>query len=476
VDIANEVSTERLKKNLFHLASEEMEGRLFASRSDTLASVYIADWFKNYGLKAPYNKGKSYWQSVRVQRKNIVKSELLINDRKFKEFDGWIYGSDNYKSLSNLPIVFAGYGVSDSLYNDFDNIDLKGKAVLLIDAEGSGLSSTLAQKQSFGKIRKILNDKGAAAIVLYRNDFQEMATMLKQMEEVPMYVPVLERINSDPPIFLLSKEMVDQMLSANNVSIHALEDSINNKQRPQSFELKSKVNVDFKVEMQEVKAPNVIGVIEGTDPNADCIVLSAHHDHDGKRNGVVYYGAVDNASGTAAIMEIAALLKRAKEKGFRPKRTIVFASFTGEEAGLFGSAYYADYPLIPIRKTYAVVNIDMLGRVDTFYSGKRADSSYAYILVKDSLNRGLRNAVYKANEWVNLKLDTYYEQPQNSQRRIQGSDQYPFYLKGVPFIRIDCGFSKDYHKPTDTPDKINYVLLNKQTRLAFLTLWNVAKE
>jgi hypothetical protein len=476
VDIANEVSTARQKENLFYLASERLEGRLFASHGDTLASLYIADWFNKYGLKAPYKKGNSYFQTMIAQKKNIVKSELQVNDKKFNEMDGWFYGSDDYRSFVDVPIVFAGYGVVDSLYNDFVNIDLKGKAVLLIDADGGRLSTQLTSKQSLGKMRKILADKGASAMILYRNDFQELTTMLKKMEEVPMYVTLFNKASPSLSTLAISKEVADLMLSANNVTIRALEDSINNSGQPHSFDLKSKVNVAVKIEMQEVKAPNVIGVIEGIDPKAGCVILSAHHDHDGKRNGEIYYGAVDNASGTVAIMEIAVLMKKAKEKGLRPKRTIVFASFTGEETGLLGSTFYAEHPLHPMSQTKAVINIDMLGRVDTFYSGKRTDSSYVYLLVKDSLNRGLRNAVYKANESVNLKLDTYYEQPQYTQRRLQGSDQYPFYLKGIPFIRIDCGFAKDYHKPTDTPDKINYELLNKQTKLVFLTLWNVAND
>ena len=208
------------------------------------------------------------------------------------------------------------------------------------------------------------------------------------------------------------------------------------------------------------------------------MILSAHHDHVGRDGKDIYYGAVDNASGTVALMEIASLMNKAVEKGFKsPKRTIVFASYTGEESGLLGSSYFAANPLVPIEKTRAVLNIDMMGRVDTFYSGKRADSNYAYILVVDSLNRGLRKSLFAANEKLGkLKLDTYYEQPQFMQRRLMGSDQYPFYLKGVPFIRIDCGFSKDYHQPTDTPDKINYKLLSDQIQLAFLTTWNLAND
>lgn len=142
-----------------------------------------------------------------------------------------------------------------------------------------------------------------------------------------------------------------------------------------------------------------------------------------------------------------------------------------------GSYHFAANHLFHMEKIRAVLNIDKMGRVDTFYNGKRADSNYVYILVVDSLNRGLRNALYAANKKLGkLKLDTYCEQPQFMQRRLMGSDQYPFYLNGVPFIRIDCGFSKDYHQPTDTPDKINYELLSNQIKLAFLTTWNIANN
>ncbi|MEO6289783.1 MAG: M28 family peptidase, partial [Ginsengibacter sp.] len=241
---------------------------------------------------------------------------------------------------------------------------------------------------------------------------------------------------------------------------------------------KSVINIHFRRYTENVYAPNVIGVINGTDKKAGCVIVSAHHDHEGKQGKNIYYGAVDNASGTVAIVEMAALMDKCIKAGYRPKRTIIFASFTGEERGLLGSYYFSEHPLYRMSETYAILNIDMMGRVDSFYSGKRADSNYVYILVKDSLNRGLRKAIYTANEStaISLKLDTYYEHPENAQRRITGSDQYPFYLKGVPFIRIDCGFTKDYHKPTDTPDKINYDLLKKQTQLAFNTLWNISND
>lgn len=267
---------------------------------------------------------------------------------------------------------------------------------------------------------------------------------------------------------------MNELLAGNNIHTGLSGNFIDSLMSP--VILKSQLSVFRKTTITEVQAPNVIGVLKGSDTTLPCIVLSAHHDHDGKNGKKIYYGAVDNASGTAVIIEVGRMLRRAAKLGIQPKRTIVFTSFTGEERGLLGSSWYVNHPLYPIEKTYGVLNIDMMGRVDTFYSGKKPDSNYVYILVKDSLHN-FRKSLYDANSISDkLILDTRYENPLFTKRRLQGSDQFPFYLKGVPFVRIDCGFSRDYHQPTDTPDKINYPLLKKQTQLTFLTLWNMANE
>jgi Zn-dependent M28 family amino/carboxypeptidase len=284
--------------------------------------------------------------------------------------------------------------------------------------------------------------------------FDVAAAAFKAHDFLPHYVDsVTNNMDAGIPVFALSEQRFNELTPAGTVSARISKQYVT------------------------VAAPNVIGILPGSDPKAPCVILSAHHDHNGRNGSTIYYGAVDNASGTVALLEMARLMDLAVKKGFRPKRTIVFASYTGEEEGLLGSAYFSKHPVYPVNDTYAVLNIDMLGRVDTFYSGRRPDSNYVYILVKDSLDRGLRQAVYKANESsVHLILDTHYEDPQFAQRRIRGSDQYPFYLKGVPFVRIDCGFTKDYHQPTDTPDKVDYDLLTRQTKLVFLTLWNMANN
>ena len=227
---------------------------------------------------------------------------------------------------------------------------------------------------------------------------------------------------------MLSEERANELLAPSDKTIKSLVQDISTTLRPQSFTINTTIGCHIQIDITEEKAPNVIGVIYGTDSSAGCIILSAHHDHYGKEGKIIYYSAVGNASGTVVIMEIATLMNKAVEKGFRPKRTIIFASYTGEKKGLLGSYHLAANPLFPMEKIRAVLNIDMMGRVDTFYNGKRAVSNYAYILVVYSLNRALRNALYAANEKLGkLKLDTYYKQPQFMQRRLMGSDQYPFY-------------------------------------------------
>jgi hypothetical protein len=481
--ISSTVSIDRIKKNLYYLASEKLEGRVMGSKGDTLASEYIVDCFKGNHLTAPYKNVTSYFQTVIANKKNLLQSELIIGNKKYENWNGWGFGMRNAETvqLDNIPVVFAGYGIESNLYNDFANIDVKGKAVLLLsgqpqDSAGTYLLSGTKHAATISSYQNLLKEKGAVLILLYNDRFASESLLQKKSAFQSVYkVPFLQ--NNNLPVLVLSDERVNELLATSNKTIKSLVQDISKTLRPQSFDIKSTIDCHIQIDITEVKAPNVIGVINGTDNTADCIILSAHHDHVGRDGNDIYYGAVDNASGTVALMEIAILMNKAIEKGFRPKRTIIFASYTGEEKGLLGSYHFANNPIFPIAKTRAVLNIDMMGRVDTFYSGKRADSNYAYILVVDSLNRGLRNSLFTANEKLGkLKLDNYYEQPQFMQRRLMGSDQYPFYLKGVPFIRIDCGFSKDYHQPTDTPDKINYELLSEQIKLAFLTAWNMAND
>ena len=212
-----------------------------------------------------------------------------------------------------------------------------------------------------------------------------------------------------------------------------------------------------------------------------CIVLSAHHDHFGKIDGKIYYGADDNATGTTALLEIARILGNAGSKGIRPKRTIVFLSTGAEEQGLIGGYYYTNNPVIPLTKTYCNINIDMVGRVDSFHVNNKSDSNYVYCLYYDSSNKVFNSSKLEIFDRAccNLILDTLYDKKSKKlspNSLITRSDNFTFIKKGIPSIFLFGGFHKDYHQPTDTPDKINFLLLKNRTRLALTMLWQLANE
>ena len=475
--ISEATSMERMKTNLYWLAGDELKGRLMGSHEDTVTAQFVADWFKKCQLAAPYKNGTDYLQSITVLK--LTHDDFIsVSGKNYKLFDGWYTNPSQVDSLkaNNIPVVFSDYDFGDTSYNNFKNAELSGKAIVIL-LHGS---NTAFNTNSRIALSKILKEKGALVAFVYMPKAgDQMIKNLSAGSFHSFYKNVGSNNSNAPliPVAVLGEEICSLLLSQSGLTINDFNDSVLKTNPSHCISSKSSLSIQFTQSWSEEHAPNVIGIIRGTNDAAGWVLISAHHDHDGKNGNIIYPGAVDNASGTVALMELAALMQKAIQNDYRPKRTIVFASFTGEERGLLGSYYFAEHPVYPIINAYAVLNLDMVGRVDSFYSGKRADSNYAYILVKDSLNRGLRNSLYTANEsYVQLKLDTYYEEPDHVLRRLQGSDQYPFFLKGIPFVRIDCGFCKDYHQPTDTPDKINYDLLYKQTRLAFLTLWNIANN
>lgn len=464
-------SAERLKSNLFYIASEQLQGRMMGSKGDTLVSEFVAKSFRENGVLAPYH-GNSYFQAVTATRYKKT-TRLTIGGKTSMLYDDWSLYPPMKLDLKDAPVLVTGFTSANALIAGMQQLNVKGHLVLL----NGKIMLDLFDTNRIDSVEQTLERKGALGILWSGPSVTKQLQGMNEYARVDFFDNPFRKYREATgfPEIAITPGRLNELLAADGMKANDQavwpEDA-----RTYPFVLKQRVSVYFDIQPETVTAPNVIGVIPGTDTSLSCIVVTAHHDHDGVDGDKIFYGAVDNGSGTAVMMELAALLHNAAKKGLRPKRTIVLASVTGEERGLLGSSWYAEHPVIPLTKTQAVLNIDMLGRVDTFYSGRRADSNYVYLIIKDSLSRGLRNDLYTANKQVKLKLDTYYEDPQFAARRVGGSDQYPFYLRGIPFIRLDCGFCIDYHKPTDTPDKINYPLLVQQTRLVFYTLWNMAEK
>lgn len=217
---------------------------------------------------------------------------------------------------------------------------------------------------------------------------------------------------------------------------------------------------------------NIWAFIEGTDKKDEILVITAHYDHVGVMNDEIYNGADDDGSGTVALLELARVFQMAKDNGVGPRRSIMFLHVTGEEHGLHGSRFYTQNPLYPLENTIANINIDMIGRRGY---GKENNNNYVYVIGSDRLSTDLHQISEKANQdFVNLELDYKYNDLNDPNRFYYRSDHYNFAKNGIPAIFYFNGVHDDYHKPTDTSDKIDYPLLTKRTQLAFAVAWELA--
>ncbi|MFY7812039.1 MAG: M28 family peptidase, partial [Flavobacterium sp.] len=197
---------------------------------------------------------------------------------------------------------------------------------------------------------------------------------------------------------------------------------------------------------------NIWAFIKGVDKPDEILVISAHYDHVGMKNETIYNGADDDASGTVAVMEIAQAFQKAIKMGYKPKRSILFLHVTAEEHGLHGSRFYSENPLFPINNHIANINIDMIGRRGY---GKENNDNYIYVIGSDRLSTDLHNISEDVNtKYINMELDYKYNDLNDPNRFYYRSDHYNFANKGIPAIFYFNGVHDDYHKETDTPDKI----------------------
>jgi Zn-dependent M28 family amino/carboxypeptidase len=240
---------------------------------------------------------------------------------------------------------------------------------------------------------------------------------------------------------------------------------------------KANLQLELNKKVIKLESTNVMGYIEGTDKSNEWLIITAHYDHLGKRGDVIYYGADDDGSGTVGVMEIAQAFAAAKAAGKGPRRNVMVMTVSGEEKGLWGSEYFANNPTIPIDKLTADLNIDMIGRVDT--ERQSGDTlNYIYVVGDDKLSTDLKPLSEGVNKkYSKMVLDYKFNDPNDTEQIYYRSDHYNFAAKGVPVIFYYDGMLKaDYHKPTDTPDKINYTLMKKRAQLVFYTAWEMANR
>ena len=451
-----------LRKTVEFLASDALEGRASGSSGNDMAAGFIAGVFTRLNLEHPAG-WNSYFQPFKITSSTTVDSGTTLSHGGGSDWSASLKRSlalqKDFQPLSfssegafDAPVVFAGYGVSDKerKYDDYADLDVKGKVVLAMRFEPhdkDGNSAFTKEKDDFSPNAAIplkakhAQDHGALALVLVNppNYFEgdEITPFARQMQFDRAGIPVIQ----------VKQPVAEAMLAAAKLpKLSALQSSIDSALAPQSKPLEG-VNVaaQVKLKREEKDVRNVAAVLPGKGPHADeYIVVGAHYDHlgHGGRGSLspfskdIHHGADDNASGTSAMLKLA---ERFAEAGPQD-RSILFIAFTGEEVGLLGSAHFVKHPPVPLEKIAAMVNFDMVGRVRENKLQIGGSGTAA----------GFEKMLQDAASGSPLKLNL------NSKGGMGPSDHMSFAIQKVPVLFFFSGLHLDYHRPTDTADKVNY--------------------
>jgi Peptidase family M28 len=467
------ITTDDLSKHLYVVAGKEMEGRETATEGQRKAAAYIEQYFRSLGLK-PGN-GASYQQSFPVFKDVSETAELVVNGKSFEMNKDYLpFSFYNTTATAHFSeVVFAGHGIVEGSVDDYAGLNVMGKAVLLLDGAPAGFKpATQGWRNSasvFGKI-SAARAKGAAAVIVAAKGFPRRAGGSAGQQYTDLF-----KSEQYPNTFTVS-DSVAKAIAGGDSCWNAWV-SAGKSGKVQGTAIKANVKLAYSKKTEELSSSNVLAYLEGSDKNNEWLVISAHYDHLGKRGDVIYYGADDDGSGTVGVLEIAEAFTKAKAEGKGPRRNILFLAVSGEEKGLWGSEYFSEHPTIPMDKTTADLNIDMIGRTDT--ERLTADTlNYVYVVGDDKLSSELKPISEGVNaKYTKLALDYKFNDPKDPNRIYYRSDHFNFANKGVPIIFYYDGMLKaDYHKATDTPDKINYPLLAKRAQLVFHTAWEMANR
>lgn len=498
----NLITQTSLHQDINYLTDNARAGRLTLSEGDEQSTHWLVEQFKLAGLQ-PGN-GTSYLQSFNVVSYVPDKLHSTMTLSRAGKQQVWkkpdVLTDFNHDINLTAEIVFAGYGVTapDLHYDDYANIDVKGKVVLVFEHEPqernpasrfNGMANTIYAVNR----TKILNAQkhGATAVLIAAEPNRRHPSNYERYLRIggsatrkrPLPSMVLEDDEVKIPVVILNDKVATIVAGA--LDLAKLQRAIDADLSPQSQLIPNAV-----ISIQErIKSStrgvtsNVVGLLEGSDAKYkdDTIIISAHHDHDGKAGKQVWHGADDNASGTAGVVEIARAMtaNSRSQNGLQPKRSIEFVVFAAEERGLLGSYYMARHPLRPLATTRAIINFDMIGRDEKDSLQTKgilpipSDTHNRLNLLGAHYSPDYANVVRHENKYVGLVLDDRFDN-ENALNAFFRSDHFPFVLHNIPAFWWFTGFHPDYHHTSDTAEKIDYQKMQKILRLGYLTAYRFA--
>jgi len=494
-----------LREWLTYLASDELEGRAVYTEGLGLAAGYVQTHLQSWGL-SPRGDSGGFLQTVRVRSvKTTSRSSVTVQvgkeSRTFKEGDGITFPRfiGAKRSFTTTRVEFAGYGVDapGARYSDLAGKDYKGAAVIFLGTSGpKAIDAGLARGLLGGRGRYLTNQMGAAAAIGPAQVTAQPAAEPNGRPVRPDFVTTQRIDQTVSPSVTANDAFFQFLFSRASFRYDDLKRRADAGESLPGFRLDGvtitwNLDADYQVIRTQL-TQNIVAVLEGTDPELKdtYVAVGAHYDHVGyadtelgedqkrpsapgrvtvgRESDRIWNGADDDGSGTVAVMALA----RAFAQGPRPRRSVLFVWHAGEERGLLGSRYFADFPTVPITKIVAQLNIDMIGRNR---DDKASEANTLYLVGSDRISTELHDINREANRGLDQPLTLDYEMndPADPEQVYFRSDHYSYAAKGIPVIFFTTGMHQDYHANTDEVSKIEFPKLARVTQLVYETAWRL---
>lgn len=454
IDVAKKYSTyineADLKKNLSIIAADDYLGRETGKQGQKMTAAFLTAYFQKLGCAyAPGMTGyEQHFDVIETTPGGTLNlSGLNLN---FKT-DFIYYGCKSKTKLENLPVYSK------------DQLSTIGDQPCYLAYE---LTSMEVRKEVTALKKEL--PKNVKGIVLVSSKYDALYEYLEHYVTTKTMYLADQKKKEEFPILFVKESSLETLKKKSNGFLTGKGVAL--KVSKPVFTL----NAELNIQEDKLTSSNVLAYIEGSDPvlSKEVVIITAHYDHIGVDNGLVFNGADDDGTGTVALLELAEAFMEAKKNGHGPKRSILIMPVSGEEKGLLGSDYYSSHPIIPLENTVADLNIDMIGRNDIAHE---KDTNYIYIIGSNMLSDGLHEANEKANEqYTRLKLDYKFNSLSDPNQFYYRSDHYNFAKFNIPVIFYFSGVHEDYHQATDDVEKIIFPKVEKVAKLVFFTAWELA--
>lgn len=489
------INSDDLEAYVTFLASPSMKGRSNGKPGLEITVNYLAAQAKLLGLK-PAN-GSSYLQPYTIMQKSIdaeksiikifssAKDSVLIKEPMIQLFP---VGASDFEIEGE--VAFAGYGIKADKYsyNDLENITAEGKILLIMNRSPLSDDGTkfLFDEQIWSsfmsiqtKLTNLLFSKAKAVLIVtdpksgfasIEKEYPGIANELKSSKYLKGSKPLMFDMPAMPRIIFVHRAVADELLKGTGHTLDELQKTIDSDLKSHSFMIQGKrLKITETSRTDELVLHNVAALIEGSDPilKKEVVVFSGHADHIGESGDRINPGADDDASGCAAILEIAQAFQSLEKK---PLRSLLFLWVTGEEIGLFGSQSYVNNPLFPLANTVADLNMDMIGRVkgiaDTTDETPMSGKSGVFVIT-DNQSKELIAIADAVDKKSPVDIDYSLSGRNSPLQLFTRSDHYSFAKKDIPILFFSTGLHSDYHKSGDVADKLDYEKMELITKMVY---------